>query len=102
MSWQKLFRVQYPTDFEPIEQHVSALLSAESDRSCAFVESAPFRRFRIRALYRTREMDGPLYGPNGVVLSFTPDPAPAMSGWVALSVLEEPRGAEEHTLCVRE
>jgi hypothetical protein len=100
MSWQKLFRVHHrPEDFQPIEEHVSGYLCAEPGRTCSFVSSAAFCRFRIRALYRTKEMDGPLYGPGGIVLSFMPDPLPSKSGWVMLSVVEDakPSGDEIKT-----
>jgi hypothetical protein len=84
------FRAERATDFEAVEKHVSFLLSADMDRSVAFIRSAPFCRFRVRALYRTREINGPLYGPNGIVLSFTRDSPPGRGGWVAVWVREDP------------
>jgi hypothetical protein len=85
-------------DFEPIERRVSVLLTAESDRCGAFIRSVPFCRFRVRALYHTREVDAPLYGPGGIVLEFTRDPLPGKGGWVTVCVRDDLDCCYDNTL----
>jgi hypothetical protein len=77
------------SDFEPIERHISGLLAAEPDRCGAFIRSSQFCRFRVRVLYHTREVDAPLYGPDGMVIEFVRDPLPGKGGWVSVRIRDD-------------
>ena len=82
------FRVHTPADFARVESYVSTQLSCDGDR-CAFLRSAVFLRFRMRALYKPRESRARCWGPNGLLLEFSRDKsAGPRSAWVTVSVMD--------------
>jgi hypothetical protein len=77
------FPVSGPTDFEPVEAHIAAVLACEPGR-CAFLRSALFLGFRMRALYRAAEGDFSACTPQGLLLQFIASGASGGGGLVTV------------------
>ncbi len=77
------FPVSRPTDFEPVEAHLAAVLACERGR-CAFLRSSLFLAFRMRALYRAGDGDFAVCTPHGILLQFIAGGEGARGGLVTV------------------
>ena len=70
------FPVAGAADFETLERELAKRLGSTPER-CAFLRSAAYLRFRMRALYQAPAEPGTVHPPEGVSVAYAPGPGGA-------------------------